>query len=100
MRERVVIIPLKDNNGVRLDRQRRAIEGVMLSLVGGFTAEKVRGAWVASDGRVMRDESTRYTLAVTPEQDREIVDLLPAWRDLLRQEALYSSVRSADIVFV
>lgn len=100
MLERVIIVPDVDNAGVSLKRERGFIEETLLSIAGGFTADRVRGAWKDERGKTYRDRSTRYTLVLTPEQDKEIEQRLPWWTANLRQEALFTSRREVDVTFV
>jgi hypothetical protein len=100
MYERVIIVPNKDNNGVSLASVQRAIEHALLGIVGGFTVDKVNGAWRGEGGRTYRDESKRYTLAVDAEQDRLIQVSLPVWCELARQECLFTSRREVEVEFV
>lgn len=100
MFERVVIVPDVDNAGVSLEAQRAAIESQLLDIAGGFTSDRVSGAWRGDDGTIYRDSSTRYTLAVSEAQDAAIVAALPQWCEALRQECLFTSVRPVAVAFV
>jgi hypothetical protein len=100
MLERTIIIPDRDNNGASLARERATIAYALLQLAGGYTADRVRGAWLGEDGTVYHDTSTRYTLAVTSEQDAAILARIPAWCGKLRQQCVYTSARAVDVAFI
>ncbi len=100
MQERVVIVPDQDNDGQSLASERESIENALLGVAGGFTSDRVSGAWRGDDGTVYRDYSTRYTVAVDPETDARIVALLPLWCELLRQQCLYTAARVVEVAFV
>jgi hypothetical protein len=99
MLERTIILPCADNAGMSLIAQRRAVEKELCALAGGFTRDSVQGTWL-DNGRLYRDKSYRYTLAVDAAHDAAIVERLPAWCAALRQLALYTSVRQSDVRFV
>jgi hypothetical protein len=99
MLERTVILPCADNEGHSLASARRAVERELCALAGGYTRDSVQGAWL-DNGRLYRDKSYRYTLAVDAAQDAAIMARLPAWCAALRQLALYTSVRQSDVRFV
>lgn len=90
MSEVVFVVPRKDNAGVSLAREIKRIEAEILDLAGGFTREKVTGAW-KDKGRVYLDDSFRYTVEVAYAED--ITDRIPEWGAWLRQQAMYVSVR-------
>jgi hypothetical protein len=96
---RTIILPVKDNKGVSLLNERRAVEGQLLTLAGGYTRDKVTGAWL-DNGKVYRDQSYRYTLAVDAAQDAAIVAQLPVWCESLRQLALYTTRQEVDVSFI
>lgn len=100
MYERVVIIPDADNNGRSLASAQRDIEHQLLKLVGGFTVDTVRGAWRDERGKVYRDTSKRYTLAVDAAQDALIRAHLHEWCEWTRQECLFTSRRAVEVEFV
>ena len=100
MVEVTVIVPAKDNAGVSLARERKAIEQDVLTLCGGYTRDKVSGAWLGDDGRCYHDESYRYTLACTVEVARLVASKASEWCSVLRQECLYLSERAVQVEFV
>jgi hypothetical protein len=99
MLERTIIVPAVDNDGHALTARRHAIERELCAIAGGFTVDRVQGTWL-DNGRLYRDKSYRYTLAVDAAHDAAIVERLPAWCAALRQLALYTSVRQSDVRFV
>ena len=98
--ERVVIIPNFDNDGKSLNREQTFIEDTLLSIVGGFTVEDVRGAWRDEQGRTFYDASKRYTVLVSKVQDAELVRRLPIWCMNTRQKCLFTSARTVKVSFV
>ncbi len=88
-----VLVPLRDNDGQAYELTDWREMEVMLLRFGGYTkAGVVEGAWTA-DGKVYRDESQQYVVALGTWGD------LPRWLDLVawvrrrfRQEAVYTEV--------
>jgi len=89
----VLLVPAADNDGqLFLDAHWWALEAKLLDF-GGFTrGGDVAGAWKAQ-GRVFRDESRQYIVALQSWRD------LPAWlvvvewaRERFRQEAMFVEV--------
>lgn len=99
MLERTVILPQRDNEGKSLASQRAAIELELCAIAGGWTRERVSGAWL-DKGKLYRDANYRYTLAVDEGQDAAIMARVPAWCARLRQLALYTSRRACDVAIV
>lgn len=71
MREASIILPLRDNNGARVDAAHLALQRELAESFGGFTYAPVNGAWLDS-GRLYRDRSREYRVAAD-------------WNDGLRQ---------------
>lgn len=97
--ERVIVLPIKDNDGVSLRREIASVKEALLNGVGGFSETRQSGVWV-DNGKVYRDVSLRLSLAVTPEQDSWIRDMLPIWCERLRQLCLYTSRQVVEVDFV
>ncbi|MGH2584820.1 MAG: hypothetical protein ACRDJE_07905 [Dehalococcoidia bacterium] len=88
-----LVVPVRDNDGRSFSpRVWRELEARLLRF-GGYTIEVgVAGAW-ESGGRLYRDRSRRYTVALPSWFD------VPAWLDVVvwartrfRQEALYIEI--------
>lgn len=99
MYEVTVIVPVRDNAGKALTGERHKIERRLLELAGGYSRDKIVGAWLGDDGKLYRDESYRYTLACDAVTAARIRANASAWCSLLRQEALYVSQRDAAVTF-
>lgn len=100
MRERVLVLPVADNDRVSLAREVAAIRREILALAGGYSEVRQVGAWLGDDGRVYHDKAIRLTTTVDETQDASIVARLPAWAGLLRQECLYTHVSEVQADFV
>ena len=99
MYEVTVIVPVRDNAGKALTGERHKIERRLLELAGGYSRDKIVGAWLGEDGKLYRDESYRYTMACDGEIAASIRLAAHDWCEALRQEALYVSQRQANVVF-
>lgn len=100
MIERVIVLPIKDNDGHYLSRETREIKSALLSVAGGFSQVRQSGEW-QEGGKVYRDSSLRVSVTVTPEQDSWIQAMLPVWCERLRQVCLYThrTIVSAEFVY-
>lgn len=97
--ERVIVLPVQDNEGKSLSREIRTIKLALLNGVGGLSEVRQTGFWV-DGGKVYRDVSLRVSVAVTPEQDAWIVSMLPIWCERLRQICLFTQRQAVEIAFV
>lgn len=100
MIERILVLPTRDNDGVSLAREVAQVKRDILTLAGGYSEVKQRGAWRDEDGTVYHDPSIRLTTTVGPEQDAAIVARLPFWCGRLRQICLYTHATQVDSQFV
>lgn len=67
-----IILPKRDNAGTRVYMAHKKFELELLECYGGFTVAECGGAWKDDDGKVYRDESLVYTIAVDyPAADSE-----------------------------
>ncbi len=99
MLERVIVVPLRDNDGKSLSREHQVIRNDLLRIVGGFSILHQRGVWVEG-GLTYRDASIRYVVSCSSEQDTTIVQLIPLWAALCRQQAIYTHVTHVDVAFI
>lgn len=90
--ERLVILPLADNNNVSLQREVDHILDSILDIAGGYSKCEQDGAWKdPSTGRVYKDHSLRvYVTSESQELDERLHSHLEEWTALLRQECLYT----------
>lgn len=99
MLEVTIIVPKLDNAGVSLKRERASVEEDILTLAGGFSKDKIHGAWYNGE-QTYRDVSWRYTVAASEQQAAWLTEKAGEWASWLRQECLYVSVREASVSFV
>lgn len=99
MVERVIVLPIRDNNGVSLARVVGAVRSEILAIAGGYSLVKQYGAWL--DGDVTyRDTAWRLTTTVDPETDARIVERIPEWCERLRQVCIYTHASDVTADFV
>ena len=96
-----VTLPLRDNRGRSLRRQVAAIKSEMLSLAGGVSVYRVRGAWRADHGRIYRDTSdVAFTIVDDALAAKILADYVPVWTGLLRQECVLVVIEPVQAHFV
>ena len=96
-----ITLPLRDNRGRSLRRQVASIKEELLSIAGGVSVYRVRGAWRADHGRVYRDTSdVAYTIVDDALAAKILADLVPAWAGLLRQECVLVIIEPVQAHFV
>ena len=91
----VILIPTADNDGHPFSRRDwRELEQRLSQLAGGFTREgDVVGQWTGDDGRVYRDRSRRYVVALPSWMALPAFLEAARWTaDWFRQEAIYIEV--------
>ena len=99
MVERTIVLPTRDNSGVSLAREVASVKRGILTLAGGYSEVKQRGAWVDGD-RVYRDTSIRLSTTVNQDIDAEIVARIPYWAGHLRQVCIYTHATEVQSDFV
>lgn len=100
MIERVVVLPVRDNDGKRLDYWLGKVRAEVLAIAGGYSESKQVGAWRDDDGTVYKDASVRLSTLVDTEQDAEIEARLPVWCGWLRQICLLTTRAEVVVSFV
>lgn len=89
------LVPLKDNDGVPFSGDDWGmLEERLLTMFGGYTdGGVVRGAWTSQEGRVYRDESRCFLVALESwAQFPYWLDIVRWAREHFRQEAIYVEV--------
>jgi len=102
MRRRTIIFPRNDNEGNSLEAENRAIRDELGSLAPGYTENPTsRGVWYHPEtGKRYEDDVNEVWFTTPSDKDEEIKKRLPAWRDSLRQEALYSDWQEVNLDLV
>lgn len=88
------LVPVQDNDGHPFPRAFWAeLDDRLVAAFGGFTRTPgISGAW-QSGGRIYRDESSQFTLALTSWWDVPALLAIMEWvRVTTRQEALYVEI--------
>lgn len=91
----LLLVPLRDNERNPFSyRAFRALEDELTNLAGGVTAQGgVTGVWSDAAGRVYRDRSRQYIVALSSwRQLPEFLALVERARISLRQEAMYVEI--------
>jgi len=78
-----------------------AFESQLTELAGGFTAGYVvRGAWQDNNGRIVRDNSIPYTVAISVDREQALRELLANACHAFRQECIYLACGAfAELVY-
>jgi hypothetical protein len=100
MLSRVVVLPVKDNNGVSLRKEIDQIRLEVLDIAGGYSESYIRGAWRDEDGNRYFDTSVKLEIAVDEGVDVKLVERLPYWTALMRQMALYTYAQEIQPQFI
>jgi hypothetical protein len=96
----LVVVPIRDNEGLSLDQEIDSIRQELLVLAGGYTESPCSGAW-RSNGRTYFDQSVAISVVTSTEiADIIIQRLAPVWARRLRQECLYLERAQVDVAFV
>lgn len=95
---RMIVFPVADNDGKRLDKENEAIRRQLAKITGGFTERPgARGSWYSEqDGKRYEEEVSEVYTTNPRAVDSRVKAQLPAWRDLLRQQALYSDAHEVE----
>ena len=100
-RRRSIIFPQKDNDGVSLDAENRQIRDELGRMAPGYTEHPTsKGVWYNDNGERFEDDVNEVFMTTPRETDDQIRAKLPEWRDLLRQQALYSDAHDVDLDLV
>ncbi len=88
-----ILIPLTSNEGVTFTQEHhQAFEGVLLDRFGGFSRlpGSVVGGWRNADGKVFRDFSVTYSVAIASiMQAGPLAKVVAFAKNHYRQESLY-----------
>ncbi len=72
-------------------------EGRLFDLFGGFTcAGEVTGKWADQSGNVIFDRSRQYIVAVEPNREAEVWDLIREVKPQFDQVCIYAAVTSEN----
>ena len=90
MKYKYILIPLQDNNGEPFSRQQFAeLENRLLEAFGGFTdGGTVQGAWRSDSGIIYHDRSTRYEVAINPNEEATFLTMAKWAATHFGQEAI------------
>lgn len=103
MREGLITIPNKDNDGTSLNE---LIEQTMLLLAkrfGGATAIEAQGSWIANDGKLYREPVTQIVTAYDPadeQADNFIFDTAVMVGLKAKQLAMYVRYASGNVQII
>ncbi len=101
--ESKLILPILDNDGLSLSKERLQIEDMILRDFGGFNRAASSGAWRDPvSGRVYSDDCLTYTIAGDWSgvvQRRTLEGIARYAARIMRQECIYLSL-SGDVQFV
>lgn len=89
------LVPITDNEGAPFaPSQFREVTKLLLDAFGGFSGPTiVDGMWRGDDGRVYKDRSRRYDVALTSwRQVQNLVEIVDWVCSEFRQEAIFLSV--------
>lgn len=98
--KRSIVLPLYDNDGATLRVVHQELQDALARIAGGYSATSQTGTWRNENGRTFSEPSQLYTVVCTPEQDIEIVKLLPSFTIQARQEALLTYASTIDATFI
>lgn len=97
-----VLLPLRDNDGVCLDRENVAVLGEVMDVFGGYTEDSgyTQGTYKMDDGSIARDDCIRFHVVVDSLRIPELLAMTAGWCKQLRQESLYVELTNPDVRFV
>ena len=93
MKEIIVYLPEHDNDGNDFQESIfQEFEERITNLVGGITEKgKNRGLWKSEkQDTIMEDINREYQIIAKPEDFEEIREILEEYKEILRQEALFT----------
>lgn len=96
------VIPKLDNDGQTLDWQHEVYQEAFCKVFGGFTAYNVSGGWINEQGKLFRDESVSYHIAMdeTPACINALRTLARAAATECKQEAIFIVLPSGEVEFI
>lgn len=76
-------------------------EGHLIKLAGGFTyGGLVNGTWKDENGKIIRDTSRSYEVALAPIDEEKLVELLQTAAAAFGQQCIYlASIGTAEFVY-
>ena len=97
-----IILPKFDNDGQTLVWQHEVYQEAFCKVFGGFTAYDVRGGWMNEQGKLFRDESVSYHIAMeeTPECFDALRTLARAAAGECKQEAIFIVLPNGNVEFI
>lgn len=87
MREARFILPIRTNDGADLAHVHEALQFELAKTFGGWTAQDVRGGWLAGDGVLFLDNSVAYDIAT--DSAWRVRDVAMRYGREARQESVY-----------
>lgn len=101
-RRRTIYFPVTDNDGNSLDAENAQVRTELAQIAPGWTEDDTpkNGVWYDGDGTRYEDKVREVAVTSPSEVDGRIKAKLPEWRDLLRQQALYSDAHDVDFDIV
>lgn len=97
--EKVIILPLTDNDGHSLALQHNSFKLKLLGIASGYSCQTQGGEWRDGD-TVYTDASVRYTVLCTTRQASKIDALIPALCRDCRQECILTTSHLVNVQFV
>ena len=99
MIERTIILPLFDNRNHALTTEVTEVLQQIVSIAGGYSQIQQNGVWI-DNGHMYTDTALRILVTCDANTDSIIQEHLQRWRNLLRQECLYTHTSSVTPTFV
>ena len=95
-----IILPKTDNDGNSLVWQHEQYQKAFCAIYGGYTSYEVQGGWMNDEGKLYRDESIAYHIAMDDMGTIKLRALAQAAAHELKQECIFIVLPNGNVEFI